>query len=580
MYSNTWKTSPREFEVAYERTTIEMPDGIKLDAQIWRPDAAGEFPAILGYHPYQSAPQTAPITPGPIAAVGHFQPGQESGNGWIEAGDPTFYARRGYVYVLVNIRGTSASEGVYEYLGEDEIQDGHRVVEWIAEQPWCEGSVGMFGVSYFARIQYFVAMTKPPHLKCLFAPWGSSDQFRDVFYQGGILNKDWPIYWGKSSLRETNYRDETLNSMTADELDAALAGYRNDPDIMQDADLAAVLADPLKPSNQFIASVMVNNTYNDFWKRRTVDYSKIDIPVYTGSDWLNYGLHLPSAFRAWEGLQSAPKRMIIGPQAYLDRPLSQMQYESLRWYDKWLKGVDTGWDDEKPISLFIPGSGGKWKHADEWPLPETKWTPFYLHEKGRLWEREHFPNEGSSTYSDSPWGRESVEFQTPQFVEETEIVGPMSLKLYASTTSDDALFFVSVRAVALDGTENILTRGWLRASHRSLDAEKSTPWAPYHSHEDVRPVEPGAIEQYDIPIVPTAYLFKPGMRLKVKIAGADDPGKNSLENIAAGHIRRRVASRVTVYHNTEYPSELLVPVTSGNILGTYLSGGQPYITFD
>lgn len=578
MLTTKWATSPREHEYTHERTHIVMRDGVKLDAQIWRPVGDGAYPAILGYHPYQSGPQTAPITPGAIAAVGHFAPGQESGNGWIEAGDPTFFARRGYAYVLVNIRGTSGSEGIYGYLDDDEIQDGYEVVEWIAAQDWCDSNVGMFGVSYFARIQYFVAATRPPHLKCIFAPWGSTDQYRDVFYQGGILNKDWPLYWGKSSLRETRYRDETLASLTKEELDERLAVYRDDPDIAQDPELAAVLADPLKPSHQFIASVMINNTYNDFWRKRTVDYSKIDVPVYLGSDWANYGLHLPAAFRSWESLEHVERRMIVGPTPYLDRPLYQLQYESLRWYDRWLKGKDVGHDEESPVSVFIP-STGRWKQSTDWPLPETRWTPFYLHEKGRLWEREHFPNEGSSSYSDSPWGREYLEFTTPPFVEETEVVGPFALKLFASTTSDEILFFVSLREVAVDGTERILTRGWLRGSHRELDEAASTPWQPYHKHERRVPLVPGEINRFDIPIVPTANLFRPGSRLRLKIAGADDPGTNSLESIAAGHIRRRVPSRVTVFHNDEFPSELLVPVTSGNLLGTYISGGAPYVSF-
>ena len=578
MFTTKWSTSPREHEVVYERTEIQMPDGIKLAAQIWRPKGEGEFPAILGYHPYMSAAQTAPITPSAIAAVGHFGPGQESGNGWIEAGDPKFYAHRGYAYVLVNIRGTSESEGVYGYLDQQEAQDGYDVIEWIASQDWCDANIGMFGVSYFARVQYFVAATQPPSLKCLFAPWASTEQYRDVFYQGGILNKDWPIYWGKSSLRETRYQDETLSSLTEEDLNERLSIYRTDPDITQDPQLAAVLADPLKPENQFIASVMINNTYNDFWKSRTAPYDKINVPVYMGSDWANYGLHLPGAFRSWDSLSHVPRRMIVGPPAYLDRPLYQLQYESLRWYDRWLKGIDVGHDEEPPISVFVMGTG-KWKHANEWPLPETRWTPFYLHEKGRLWEREHFPHEGSSAYSDSPWGREALEFTTPPFVEETEIAGPMALKLYASTSSDEILFFVSVREVEADGTERILTRGWLRGSHRELDEELSKPWLPVHTHRKKVPIVPDVIQSYDIPIVPTANLFKPGSRLKIKIAGADDPGTNSLESIASGHIRRRVPSRVIIYHNEDQPSELLVPITSGNLLGTYLSGGGPYTNY-
>jgi predicted acyl esterase len=575
MFGTTWQTSPREHEVIHERTHIAMPDGVRLTAQIWRPDAAGTFPAVLGYHPYASEAQTAPITPSAISAVAHFNPGQEGGNGWIEAGDPNFYARRGYVYVLVNVRGTGESEGVYQYLSHQEAQDGYDVVEWIAAQTWCDGGVGMFGVSYFARIQYFVAATQPPHLKCLFAPWASSDQYRDVFYQGGILSKDWPIYWGRSSLRNTRYESPVVGGLTDEELQERLAPLRADPDIAQDPELAAVLADPHRPTHRFILDVLLNDRYTDFWQQRTFDYEKIQVPVYLGGDWANYGLHLPGAFRTWAALSHVPRRMIVGPTAYLDRPLSQLQYESLRWYDTWLKGMDVGLDQDPPISVFVMGTG-RWKESTDWPLPETRWTPFYLHEKGRLWEREHFPYEGSSSYSDSPWGREFLEFSTSPLVEETEVIGPMLLRLYASTTDEEVLWFVSVRQIDPDGVESILTRGWLRGTHRAVDEAAGKPWLPYHPHQERLPIVPGKVERYDIPIVPTANLFRPGSRLKIKIAGVDDESTNSLQAIAGGHIRRRLPSRVTVFHNQEFPSELLVPVTSGNLLGTFLSGGGPY----
>lgn len=578
MFTTSWQTSAREHEVAYERTRIAMSDGVSLAAEIWRPASSGAFPAILGYHPYEPVAQTAPITPSAIAAVGHFAPGQESGNGWIEAGDPTFYARRGYAYALVNIRGTGDSEGVYRYLSEQEALDGHSVIEWIADQEWCDQNVGMFGVSYFARIQYFVAATQPPHLRCIFAPWASPDQYRDVFYHGGILNKDWPLYWGRSSLRNTRYESETLSSLPDDELERRLDALRADPDISQDPELAAVLQDPHRPQHRFVAEVLLNSQYTDFWKRRTVDFEKINVPVYLGSDWANYGLHLPGAFRAWSALQHVPRRMVVGPTPYLDRPLYQLQYESLRWFDRWLKGADVGLDEQPPISLFVMDTG-RWKTATDWPLPETRWTPFYLHENGRLWEREHFPNEGSSSFSDSPWGREYLEFSTAALVEETEVIGPMVLRLYAATTSDEILWFVSIREVSPGGQERILTRGWLRGTQRALDDAISTPWLPHHPHERRRPITPHAVERYDISVVPTANLFAPGSRLKVKIACVDDPGTNSLEAIASGHIRRRVPSRITVFHNAELPSELLVPVTSGNLLGTYLSGGGPYTNY-
>lgn len=164
--------------------------------------------------------------------------------------------------------------------------------------------------------------------------------------------------------------------------------------------------------------------------------------------------------------------MIIGPPAYLDRPLYQLQYESLRWFDYWLKGIETGIMDEPPIRLFIMGTN-EWKETNEWPLPETKWTPFYLHENGLLFEREHWPNEGFTSFEDSPWGRGSLEFLSPKLVENTEIIGPIALKLYASTTDDEVLWFISLREVDSQGNERILTRGWLRGKHREIDPKRS-----------------------------------------------------------------------------------------------------------
>ena len=108
-------------------------------------------------------------------------------------------------------------------------------------------------------------------------------------------------------------------------------------------------------------------------------FDRIQVPAYIGGCWGHFGLHLPGAFRSWENLK-VTKKMIIGPPAYLDRPVSQLQYESLRWFDYWLKGIDTGIMQEPPILIYVIGTH-EWKKAQEWPLPETRWTPFYLSAK-------------------------------------------------------------------------------------------------------------------------------------------------------------------------------------------------------
>lgn len=575
MFSQTWTTSQRKYKVLVQRNVrIPMSDGVELNADLFLPDGEGRFPAILGYHPYNMAGQTAPITPRAFASITVTHPDQEKGNGYLEAGDPNFFVRRGYAHIVVNIRGTGLSGGTYPFLAQREAQDGYEVIEWIARQPWSDGNVGMFGVSYFARIQYFVSALQPPHLKCIFAPWASTDQYRDAFYHGGILAYNWAVSWSRSLYR-CRYQSECRRQCGDAKYREMLAQALQDPDLAEVPEVAAALRDPETGLNALVADIVLNPLDGPFWEPRRVNYQGIQVPAYMGGDWAIYGVHLPGAFRSWENIK-APKKMIIGPPAYLDRPVYQLQYESLRWFDYWLKGIDTGIMDEPPVRLFVMGTR-QWKSATDWPLPETRWTPFYLHENGLLWEREHFPNEGCTSFSDSPWGREYIEFCSPRLVEDTEVIGPAVLNLYASTTDTDVLWFVSLREVAEDGTERTLTRGWLRGSHREVDPERSKPWAPFHPHHRSEPLVPGKVYEFNIPLVPTANLFKGGSRIKLRVSCCDDRPAHSLEAMAAGHIRRQSPSRITVYHNEDYPSHLLLPITSGNILGTYLSGGAPYL---
>jgi uncharacterized protein len=259
---------------------------------------------------------------------------------------------------------------------------------------------------------------------------------------------------------------------------------------------------------------------------------------------------------------------------YLDRPLYQYAYESLRWFDHWLKGIDTGMMEEPPIQLFIVGAD-EWKAAQEWPLPETKWTPFYLHADGLLSEHEFWPNDRSSTYEDSPEHHGEIEFRTPPLVEKTEICGPIVVNLYGSTTATEILWFVSLWHFDVEGNRSLLTRGWLRGSQRKLDEAASKPWQPAHLHTGREPLAPGRVYEFNIEIRPYGILLKPGERIGIKIKSADnDPVKNYLELVGIGHVSSPNASQVTVHHSSDYPSHLLLPITKGNRIGTFISGGK------
>ncbi len=569
MFGKNWKISESKYKCIVERNVkIAMRDGCRLNADIFRPESGERFPAIFGYHPYDQPAQTAPMKHSAFSTLFFKQTGQEKGNAYIESGDPEAFVRRGYAYVIVNVRGTGQSEGKYPFLAPPEGQDGYDVIEWIARQAWCDGNVGMFGVSYFAWVQFYVAATRPPHLKCLFAPWAASDLYRDLVYRGGILGHGFVRMWAIGSVH--NCRVEK-SSATSEEIERLL----HDEDIAAVPELVQILRNPNVGTNPMILNMLLHSSDGPYWDDRRVNYESIEIPAYIGACWGNYGLHLPGAFRNWEKLKG-PKKMIIGPPAYLDRPLYQLQYESLRWFDYWLKGIETGIMKEPPIRLFLMGSHD-WKEAEEWPLPETRWTPFYLHEDGSLHERICHVNEGADSFEDSPWGRGSLEYSSPRLVENTEVVGPAVLRLYASTTDPEVFWFISLREINAEGKERVLTRGWLRGSHREIDASRSKPWQPFHPHTKPDALVPGTIYEFDIPIVPTGNLFKAGSKIKLKISGTDDEPKNPLEMIAAGSLHRQSSSRITVYHNADHPSCLIVPITRGNILETYVSEGKPYL---
>jgi predicted acyl esterase len=572
MITKSWRTSERKYGIVAERdVSIRMNDGIHLDCDIFRPDGTEKYPAILGVHAFDKFQQSAPSMP----------QGFERINGSIEAGDSNFFVRRGYAHVIVNVRGTGKSEGEFSGYGAQEAKDTYEVIEWIARQPWCDGNVGMFGVSYFAISQLQVAALNPPHLKTIFAPFGYTDFYRDKCYHGGILSHAFLTGWANRIFRKTaDYRtnakfsfwtrEKLGNSRVQEMIENAL----QDREIRAVPALVEVLKNPEREANPIIVDVLLNRFDGEYYKERNVKHEKIKVPAYFGACWGNYGLHLPGAFRTWEKTK-APKKMVIGPPLYLDRPLYQYQYESLRWFDHWLKGIENGIMNEPPVRLFVIGAD-EWKSGEDWPLPETKWTPFYLHSKGLLSEHEFWPNESSSSFEDNPYNqRGELTFLSPPLVENTEVIGPIALTLYASTTADEVLWFVSLLDVDPSGEEKLLTRGWLRGSQREMDPKRSKPWEPFHPHTKRESLKPGEIYEFNLKILPTANLYRPGHRIGLRIRCADDERpKTSLEAIGQGHLWSQTPSWITVFHDSDHPSYLLLPITRGNLIGTFISGGN------
>ncbi|HJU61234.1 MAG TPA: CocE/NonD family hydrolase, partial [Candidatus Binatia bacterium] len=518
-------------------------------------------PVILGAHAYNKDLQSPPMRP-----VG-FTPMR----GYMESGDSNFFARRGYVHAVFNVRGSGKSEGFYQLMGPLEIQDICKLTEWLAAQPWSTGDIGMFGVSYFARLAKAVAALGPKQLKAIFSPFAGTDDYRHRCYHGGILAHGFITHW-RNSLHRPNYRSLYKEAHGEAAYKEAVAQTLRDEEITAVPALREALQNPEAGTNALIVDFLLHPFDGPFWREHSAQDAKARIPAYLGACWGNYGLHLPGAFTAWKDWQG-PKKMVIGPGIYLDRPVYQYQDESLRWFDYWLKDIDNGVMDEPPIRCFIPPTG-EWQSLDDWPPREARWITFYLHKDGILSEHELWPSEGTDAFDESNFEHGSLTYTTPLLVENTELLGPSVLTLYVSSTDTDALLFVTLLVIDREDKEHELTRGWLRASQRRL-REDSKPWEPIQAHEDREPLEPGKIYELRIPIVATARLFQAGERIAVRIKGADDePALNSLQALARNHLRRPRPVRITIHHDESHPSHLDLPITRGNLIGTFFSGGD------
>lgn len=547
---------------------VKMRDGTRLACDIYRPDVQGKFPALLAVSPYGKDVQLLKIPP----------KSRQLGAEWgiIEAGDTEYFVSRGYVHVIVDVRGSGYSEGTFDCCQRKEQEDGYDLVEWIAQQPWCNGNVGMVGVSYFAFIQYLVAAQQPPHLKAIFPHDGWGDMYRDISHHGGIFMHGWlPDNWTTDLAMGFNAKPASLSMYSEQELNHRVEKWLGHEVLNKHEKMVNSL---LHPQYKPILFDWIINEFDGpyYWERSAyTKYDKIKVPTYLGSELHDYpvAVHLPGAINGWAGIK-APKKLALRPKAP-EVPFHEFHDEIVRWYDYWLKGIDTGIMDEPPIKVWVR-EANKWKYADDWPLPGTKWTNYYLRANNLLVEEgaptteepvdgfKHKPifpvTMGHIPLDSTP---EYLSYTTEALSQDIEVVGPIALYLYASIATTDADFIVKVKDVNPDGTESVLTRGWLKASHREVDKEKSRHWQPYHPHLRAAPVVPEEINEYAIEIRPIANLFRKGHKIKLEIWGVDyplDPVDLTLSWPTWSHLPYDKETSYQIYHSLKYRSRLLLPI--------------------
>ena len=541
-----------------KNTEVPMRDGVALLADVHRPRAGGKYPALIAASPYPRQMQDfgAPA-------------------GFIEAGVTDFWVPRGYVHVIANVRGTGGSGGTFGFFDPQERRDMFDLVEWAAAQPWCDGNVGMIGISYFAMTQLEAAVEKPPHLKAIFPVAVTADLYDAASHHGlastsfitpflsmmGLTSDRSDAFWRRNPVialarkilntAPLHRKFATMNGEAAVTMMRALLKLPHSPHPWDDLWLDTVVRHPLR---------------DDWWEARNLlpALANIDIPVYLGCDWENVPLHLPSTFTAWEALAHNPNvRMALLGQFGLTWPWESLHHEALAWYDHWLKGRDTGVMDGSPIRYVLPGADG-WRTADQWPPAATSLREFALCADGTLDTAEGTPGSrelltlgaGLNRVKPSPLDPPAVLSWTSAALTETvDVVGDVELRLIASATASDTAWIATLEHVGADGTATDVTAGWLRASLRAVDEAASRPGAPALPCRTTTPVPIGDDVEYRIPLVANARRFAAGDRIRLTLTSDDqNPDAPAIMNF------RHASVGTSSLNTVRSSSRLVLPV--------------------
>jgi uncharacterized protein len=565
---------------------VLMRDGVKLMVDLYRPDAPGRFPVIYACGPHNKDLQRPEIGENLKAA----QPAWSSlWFGVLEAGDSKRFVANGYVHVIAQMRGGHKSEGLP---GQGDWWDEYDTIDWITRQPWCDGNVGMVGLSGFAGQQWKAATQQHPALKAIFpfdatGLYGGPRGFREA-NPGGVIG----MMFYHLGLFNSMHMELGMPPKLPPEVEAAWKEAMANPDYMMYVNLYSILTMRGQRDPDVFYDLVFPFEGPNVAAESEERLRKIKVPFYTGAfeGSYTYKMHWQGAQHYFQGIDTPHKKLLFTPPAHAERPFHEWHDEILRWYDYWLKGIDTGIMDEPPVKYWVMGAN-QWRTADDWPLPETKWTAYYLHSWEKLSPAPHLPetatfvNEPPDAFVQMPPSQtnkiERLRYLTDPLPEDLFVVGPISLTLYASIDQPDTNWIVILkdvgpdvsvqtarqgeRAVPKDLHERELTRGWLKASRRATDPERSKPWKPWHylTAEKIQPVVPREINEYQIEILSTCNLFKAGHRICLDITSLD-LAEGVAQETAVEYIAPHVCSSETVlhkvYHNAQYPSHLLLPV--------------------
>jgi uncharacterized protein len=564
-----------EYAVIVEKNVpIKTRDGVVLRSDVYRPVGEERCPVLLGRTHY----------------------GKDAWGEWI---DPPRTAGQGYVVVVNDMRGQFASEGEFDPFRTD-IDDSYDVVEWCAAQPWSDGNVGMFGSSSGGFVQLLAAVSQPPHLVAI-APMQTWSSFGrgNVYDPGGgyTMLQWWALLQAnidpEHRLGEDRADYERLRVAAARAQHEISAWYRHLP-LTDFPPLPRELA-------PWYHRWLEHPDDDEYWATLdvTTQYQRIRTPALHLVGW--FDRFSVGSLRNYAGILErgatpearAHAKLVIGPWPHGvpvrttsgDRhfgPAASVDARALvlRWYDHWLKGIDTGMLDEPAVRLYVLGEE-VWRDEAQWPPARARSTSFYLRSGGHANTRAgdgvldtdppgaepadaYVYDPGDPTPSvagrvarpDGPADQGPIEdredvlvFSTPPLTEDVEVSGPVVARLWASSSAADTDWVVKLCDVFPDGYVMRLCDGMIRARYR-------------HSQSRPAPLEPGRVEEYRIDLLPTSNLFRRGHRIRVEVASANFPAfdRNTNTGNPLGADRAGVPAIQHLHHDAERPSHIVLPI--------------------
>ncbi len=564
---------------------IVMPDGAKLAATVVTPvDDSGKpvsmpLPTIVSMTAYNKL-------------VGSFVPALGGANAYLVS--------HGYVHVIVDVRGTGASDGRWDSFGEPEQADYLPILQWIADQPFCDGNIGLYGISYVGITALLATTRGHPAVKAVFPIFPSADPYRDLVFAGGQVNLGFYPFWfivvETLNLLNTNLLTDPLAWLTqlSDRLNSALGEFS-----------IPVLLDSVLGGEDIALD-------SEFWRIRSPieQAEKIRVPTFIVGG-------LQDIFQRGEPLlyealkNQTTTKLLIGPWAHLDvldvGPLTTkipnggvppLDHIALQWFDRYLKGLNNGADQLPPVTQYVLGDGGFVSSAD-WPHPEAQAKRYYLRAQGALTEQAPVAEETDQQILQQPFsglcspstdqstgGVQGIlplpcyqydnlatlldaRYETAPLDEGLYLNGPLQADIWISTSSKDTAISVRISDVSPTGQAAPVSDGLLMASLREVDERRSRtlngvmiqPWHMF-SPETKMPLAPGGEPVLlRVEIAPASAFIAAGHRLRVSIGSIDFwHGIPPLPDLIAV-----LGGLTTVHVSEKHVSGIVVPVVPGGI---------------